>query len=66
MRVMMAGMSAFAQKAWIIDGPHVRDFGVLFPTHHCIEGPGSHLVVATPRYVRQLVAWHALFPKAQL
>ena len=32
MRVKMSGMQAFAQNVWIIDGPHVRDFGVLFPT----------------------------------
>ena len=32
MRVMMSGMQAFAQNVWIVDGPNVRDFGVMFTT----------------------------------
>ncbi len=32
MRVKMSGMQAFAQNVWIVDGPNVRDFGVLFTT----------------------------------
>lgn len=32
MRVLMPGMHAFAPNVWIIDGPTVRDFGMLFPT----------------------------------
>ena len=32
MRALMSGMQAFAQNVSIVDGPHVRDFGVLFPT----------------------------------
>lgn len=32
MRVKMSSMQAFAQNVWIVDGPNVRDFGVLFPT----------------------------------
>ena len=32
MHVMMSGMQAFAQNVWTVDGPTVRDFGVLFTT----------------------------------
>jgi Domain of unknown function (DUF4336) len=32
MRVLMPGMQAFAHHVWIVDGPPVRDFGVLFST----------------------------------
>src|SRR5258708_1482087 len=32
MRVKMSGMQAFAQNVWTVDGPNVRDFGVLFTT----------------------------------
>lgn len=32
MCVLMPGMQAFAPNIWIIDGPIVRDFGVLFTT----------------------------------
>ena len=32
MRALMPGMQAFAPNIWIIDGPNVRDFRVLFPT----------------------------------
>jgi hypothetical protein len=32
MRVKMSGMQAFAQNVWTVDGPYVRDFGVLFTT----------------------------------
>ena len=32
MRVMMYGMQAFAHNVWIVDGPNVRDFGVMFTT----------------------------------
>ncbi len=32
MDVLMPGMQAFAPNVWIIDGPDVRDFGVLFTT----------------------------------
>jgi hypothetical protein len=30
--VLISGMQAFAPNIWIIDGPTVRDFGILFPT----------------------------------
>lgn len=92
MRVKMSSMQAFAQNVWIIDGPNVRDFGVLFTTRMIVVklangllwvdspvsvpfdtlkritelGPVSYLVVATPRHVWRLEAWHALFPEAQL
>jgi hypothetical protein len=36
MRVLMSGMQAFAQNVSIVDGPNVRDFGVLFPTRMII------------------------------
>ena len=36
MRVLTSGMQAFAQNVWIVDGPNVRDFGVLFPTRMTI------------------------------
>ena len=29
---MMYGMQAFAHNVWIVDGPNVRDFGVMFTT----------------------------------
>ena len=32
MCVLMPDMQAFAPNVWIIDGPTVRDFGILFPT----------------------------------
>ena len=32
MGVLMSDMQAFAQNVWIVDGPNVRDFGVMFPT----------------------------------
>ena len=32
MRILMPGMQAFAQNVWIVDGPNVRDFGVMFTT----------------------------------
>lgn len=32
MDVLMPGVQAFAPNVWIIDGPTVRDFGILFPT----------------------------------
>lgn len=32
MRVLTPRIQAFAPNVWIIDGPRVRDFGVLFPT----------------------------------
>lgn len=32
MRVKMYGMQAFAQDVWIVDGPNVRDMGVMFTT----------------------------------
>src|ERR1700737_311046 len=32
MGVLMSGMQAFAQNVWTIDGPNVRDFGVVFTT----------------------------------
>src|SRR5215472_12823048 len=36
MRNVIPGMHAFAHNVWIVDGPHVRDFGVLFPTRMTI------------------------------
>ena len=32
MRVKTTGMQAFAQDVWIVDGPNVRDMGVMFTT----------------------------------
>lgn len=32
MSVLMSGMQAFAKNVWIIDGPNVRDTGVMFTT----------------------------------
>lgn len=32
MRVLMPSMQAFAQNVWIVDGPNVRDMGVMFTT----------------------------------
>ncbi|MGA2228306.1 MAG: hypothetical protein ABSH41_28065 [Syntrophobacteraceae bacterium] len=28
----MSHLQAFAESVWIVDGPHVRDFGVMFTT----------------------------------
>lgn len=36
MRVSMPNMQAFVQNIWIVDGPNVRDFGVLFTTRMTI------------------------------
>jgi hypothetical protein len=89
---MMSGMQEFADNVWIVDGPNVRDFGVMFTTRMIVVklangsvwvdspvpvpfetlqritelGPVSYLVVATPRHVWRLEAWHTLFPEAQL
>jgi Domain of unknown function (DUF4336) len=32
MSALISGIQAFAKNVWIIDGPHVRDFGVMFTT----------------------------------
>lgn len=32
MCVLMLDIQAFAPNVWIVDGPHVRDMGVMFPT----------------------------------
>jgi hypothetical protein len=36
MRALMPGIQAFAHHVWIVDGPPVRDFGVLLPTRMAV------------------------------
>ncbi len=45
MRVFMPDIVAFAPNVWIVEGPRVRDMGVMFTPHtvHVAEGaPATH------------------------
>jgi len=44
MSIKMSGMQAFAQNVWIIDGPNVRDFGILFTTRMIVVKLANGLV----------------------